>query len=562
MWDVSEPYSEVDIAVFAEGTYPFARGGVSSVMHSVIKGSPELSFGVIHLCWDGETPKNNQFEELPNLRWVKKVFLSPDWNKKFGRKWDRKWSRSATGVPPTIKLSRKSTKQLAAILSDLKEGRYDKLETFYRRHPGWFRDSATKSSPILSHIPFLKLLIKEYFGEGMSYLDSLWLTHEFTGLLNQLFAQQYPKAKVYHSHTNGYAGLAAVLAKWQNGGKFLLSEHALYVRDAISFIPRAKELKESGYAGGEHFPLPIAEVRSDKWEGWFRGLGRFVYQQIDASAYLYQQAFEEAKAYGYPAETQTPAIIPNGVDMDHYRQAREAQVARNQLRRKKDHCWTIGFIGRVVPIKGVLEYFDAIKHLTERKGRKVEFRVMIVGPTDEDPSYYQRCLARLRQLKLEDRVFFTGMQKVEEVMGHLDIIALPSLSEAFPMVCLEAMASGVPMVAHDVGCIRDIVHVPATTTDLSDPVTIRQAGAVVAKGEPKAFADKLYQLMTTAKSYASYQKQGPLIVAENFQTAEFLQRYHRLYDQLLGKPVQQALPESRPLAAYEYLQPGTVQAKP
>lgn len=539
MWDVSEPFSDVDVAVIAEGTYPFARGGVSSVIHNIIAGSPHLSFGVIHLGWDGETPKENQFTTPANLRWVKTVFLSP------------KWGRGSGKVPPAMKLDRRSMKQLKQVLSDLKEGRYDSLKSFYHRQPGLLRNISTESSPLLTHIPFLKLMVQEYFGEGLSYLDALWLSYEFTGLLSKLLAQDYPKAKVYHSHTNGYAGLAAIIAKWQNGGQFLLSEHALYVRDAIAFIPEASS---SHHHGGEHFPIPVGRIRAEKWEQWFRHIGHFVYQHIDASSYLYEGAFEEAKAYGYPTLGVQPAIIPNGIDLEAYAPLREGQVARNSLREAEDYSWTIGFIGRVAPIKGVLEFIDIIALLAQQGASIPVFRVLLVGPTSEDPEYYSRCRDKVRRYGLDDIVYFTGMQNVQDVLSHLDIVAIPSRSEAFPMVCLEAMASGIPLVAHDVGCIRQILAGESA-----------DAGSIVAKGDAAAFAAELSQLMTCRDTYQAFQQQGPKIIAERYHAADFLQRFQDLYRALLAGrpgPAVTALPEAIDESpSYDYLSPGVLQGK-
>lgn len=593
MWNVTEPFSEVDIAVFAEGTYPFARGGVSSVIHRLIEGTPELTFGVIHLCWDGESLAKNQFPELPNLRWVKPIFLSPTWGKS-----------SKTPKPAAMKLDRRSLRKIGQLLKDLGNGKYDGLEKFYRRHPGWLRDVATESSPLLTHIPFLKMMVAEYFGEGMSYLDALWMSHEFTGLLTKLLAQDYPKAKVYHSHTNGYAGLAAILAKWQNGGKFLMSEHALYVRDAISFIPEPEEdrlaLQESAPEGQPNFPVPVGHIRKQKWEAWFRRLGHFVYQHMDASVYLYEGAYKEAQTYGYPVDAIEPHIIPNGIDLAAFKPLRDAQLARNTARRDRSYIWTIGFIGRIVPIKGVLEFIDVIKALSERDDLDADFRVLFVGPTTEDPEYFRRCLAKIRRLGLGDMVFFTGTQNVQDVLGHIDVVTIPSLSEAFPMVCLEAMACGIPIVANDVGCIRDILSsaAPRRALKLQPPRLIdsppppprslpaaqaksgrrrgallppppplaavpapRNAGAVVPKSSPESFTDKLQHLLTTPKTYQRFQQEGPKIIEARYRSAGFLQRYRDLYEQLLGRELEPKATAKPVPASYEYLKPKILQGK-
>ena len=47
---------EVDVAIVAESTYPFLKGGVSAVVHDIITNNPELTFGIIHIAWDSESP--------------------------------------------------------------------------------------------------------------------------------------------------------------------------------------------------------------------------------------------------------------------------------------------------------------------------------------------------------------------------------------------------------------------------------------------------------------------------------------------------------------------------
>ena len=47
---------EVDVAIVAESTYPFLKGGVSAVVHDIIIGNPDLTFGIIHITWDSHSP--------------------------------------------------------------------------------------------------------------------------------------------------------------------------------------------------------------------------------------------------------------------------------------------------------------------------------------------------------------------------------------------------------------------------------------------------------------------------------------------------------------------------
>ena len=47
-------YVDVDVAIVAESTYPYLKGGVSAVMHDIIVGNPGLTFGIIHIAWDSK----------------------------------------------------------------------------------------------------------------------------------------------------------------------------------------------------------------------------------------------------------------------------------------------------------------------------------------------------------------------------------------------------------------------------------------------------------------------------------------------------------------------------
>ncbi|MBX7556032.1 DUF3492 domain-containing protein, partial [Streptomyces sp. tea 10] len=49
-------YEDVDVAIVMESTYPFLKGGVSAVVHDIVTGNPDLSYGIIHISWDSEAP--------------------------------------------------------------------------------------------------------------------------------------------------------------------------------------------------------------------------------------------------------------------------------------------------------------------------------------------------------------------------------------------------------------------------------------------------------------------------------------------------------------------------
>lgn len=66
---------EVDICLVVEGTYPYVKGGVSSVVHQVIQSLPQYKFGILHVAWNEESPQKGLYQELPQIKWVHPYLL-------------------------------------------------------------------------------------------------------------------------------------------------------------------------------------------------------------------------------------------------------------------------------------------------------------------------------------------------------------------------------------------------------------------------------------------------------------------------------------------------------
>ena len=118
---------------------------------------------------------------------------------------------------------------------------------------------------------------------------------------------------------------------------------------------------------------------------------------------------------------------------------------------------TLGLIGRVVPIKDIVTCIRAAAHVRDAVP---DAEVLIIGPTDEDPQYFEDCKALVEELGLGDTVRFTGRMNILDALAQLDVVLLSSISEAQPLVLLEAGAAGLPCVTTDVGSCREIIVGP------------------------------------------------------------------------------------------------------
>ena len=138
--------------------------------------------------------------------------------------------------------------------------------------------------------------------------------------------------------------------------------------------------------------------------------------------------------------------------------------------------WTIGTMALFRPRKGTEILLEALALL---KQQGVDVKVRAVGPF-ETPEYEEEIMLIVKRLGVGDQIEWTGFQTdVNSQLQQMDLFVLPSLfGEGLPMVVLEAMAQGVPVVASRVEgipeAIRDgvdgLIFEPGNAADLAEKI--------------------------------------------------------------------------------------------
>jgi N-acetyl-alpha-D-glucosaminyl L-malate synthase BshA len=169
-------------------------------------------------------------------------------------------------------------------------------------------------------------------------------------------------------------------------------------------------------------------------------------------------------------------VIPNGIDLDRFNNLSK-ETLRIRFQIGKDEKVII-YVGRLHSVKG-LEYLITAMNLI--KDKEPNARIILIG----DGSEKEKLKTIVKNLMLESRInFFGGVpnQKIPEYLTASDVFVLPSLSESFGIVNLEAMASGLPVVTTKVGGLPEIV-------------TEGENGFLVEPKNPQQLAEKILFLL-------------------------------------------------------------------
>jgi glycosyltransferase involved in cell wall biosynthesis len=259
------------------------------------------------------------------------------------------------------------------------------------------------------------------------FSDFFWAWKSAHDMMFAILADTAPDADLYHPVSTGYAGLAALCAKIRKGRPVILTEHGLYHKE------REMEIRKAQFIRG---------YQRDMWTGIYNNLSRLSYRYADLIIALFEQNRRLQIELGAP-EKKT-RVIPNGIDVPFY----------SAVTRQKRDGFHVGLVGRVVPIKDIKTFISMAKIVSETIPEAV---FHCIGPTDEDPAYFEDCQILVESLKLTDRFHFTGRQDVREYYSFLDVLLLTSVREAQPLVILEAYCAGVPVVATRVGNVGELL---------------------------------------------------------------------------------------------------------
>lgn len=477
---------ESDVCVIVEGAYPYVTGGVASWLQELITSLPELTFSVVAIKADEEPQKWN-VEPPPNVIEVVEVPLS------FA-------PRRPAALPPSL-----ADRIGRLLLRFLQEGQPEILRTLVaelaaldrKPHPGDVMSSAQMFSILTEHY-------REAFPSA-SFHHFFWATRILLGGLLAVLLAPLPRARTYHTLSTGFAGLLAARARHETGRPAFLTEHGIYLLERQIEIMMAEWM-------GDQIDNGLALEREqhdlrDLWAAAFESYARGCYDVCHPIIALYGANSEVQARMG--ARRKSLRVIPNGIRPERF----EGVVSRRDEQRP-----LIALIGRVVPIKDIKTFIRAAGLV---HAAFPDARFAVLGPRDEDVDYALDCAALVDELGLGDVIAFPGRVNVVDWMPKIDILVLTSLSEAQPLVILEAGACGIPSVAPDVGSCRELIE----GNKPGEP----HGGIITALVDPEATAAALLRLLRHPDLRASMGEVMRARVHADYDWSVIVEQYRRIY---------------------------------
>lgn len=486
----------LSVLLTTEGTYPFHKGGVSTWCDALTRQLGEVDFTLLAVTMHPYVKSSYQLQ--PNVR---KLVTVPLWGiehpaefrfeRLFSSVLEQRWrtteSAIDSGFMPPFEVFLRGLREPAGSLDAIgasvvamhdffQEFDYD---TTFRSEQVWRAFSEAFSRPGLrtgdaAAIPSI--------AETMSSLRLLY--H-----LLQPINVTIDRCDLAHSSAAAFCGLPCIIAKVKHGVPFLLTEHGVYVREQYLALRRSMTS-----AFTRQFMCSVVNLIAAL---------NYHYADLVAPVCAYNARWEEW--WGVPKNR--IRVIFNGADPERFSPGPAAPSTRP----------IICSIGLIYPLKGQLDLIAAAAFVRDRVP-DVEFRLYGAASDEE---YFAKCRQAVADKGLHDTVSFSGQTATPwEAFREADVVAMASVSEAFPYSIIEAMLTGAPVVATDVGGVRE---------------AIGDAGIVVPPRQPRELAAALVSLLDAPARRQELGSKARERAMRHFTERTFADGYRNAYHDLYSR---------------------------
>ena len=205
-------------------------------------------------------------------------------------------------------------------------------------------------------------------------------------------------------------------------------------------------------------------------------------------------------------------VIPNFIELDKIKKEDKSPCQRSVMANDEERIIThISNFRKVKRIPDIIAIFNKIQ-------KKIPAKLMMVGEGPEKEKAEQLC----RELGIQDKVIFFGnSNEIDTILCQTDLFLLPSKTESFGLVALEAMACGVPVISSNAGGL------PEVNKD-------GFSGYLSEVGDVDGMANNALKILKNQTDLDHFKKNA-LITAQQFDIKKILPLYEDLYQRAIAK---------------------------
>jgi glycosyltransferase involved in cell wall biosynthesis len=299
-----------------------------------------------------------------------------------------------------------------------------------------------------------------------------------------------PKVDLVHSSASAFCGIPGILAKHRYNTPFLVTEHGVYLREQYLSVGQSDL---SPFA--KHFLMGLVRMVV---------VANYAHADLVAPVAAYNARWE--RRLGVPEDR--IRVVYNGVDEDSFPAFAERAAGAPP---------TVAAVARIDPNKDILSLIEAAALVLQERP---EVRFVVYGGVSV-PSYYEVCRARCEALGLGASFTFAGhTEDMASAYRDADVVVLSSITEGFPYAVIEAMMSGRPVVATDVGGISEAVD---------------GTGVLVPPKAPSELAAGILKLLADPSLRAELAHEARVRALDLFTARNTMRRYFELYQELAAR---------------------------
>ena len=233
-------------------------------------------------------------------------------------------------------------------------------------------------------------------------------------------------------------------------------------------------------------------------------MGRFIVRRSSHLIAVSQDVANHARSFGGYRKDIT--VIPNGVNTCTF----------SPTTRRCKKSATILFVGRLVPNKGPQILLRSVPFVL---ARHPQARFVLVG----DGPMRLKLEKEALDLDIADKVEFLGTRNdVPDLMREADVFVRPSFLEGMPLTILEAMASGLPVIATPIGgtpeLLKEGVH-----------------GLLFPVGDYRALANSVNRVLTNSDMARKMGERGRLLVEESYPWSRMVKDTEAVYKAVIAR---------------------------